>query len=479
MADPNEMAKKFFQTGNQAISSQNWEYAVSMLTQCVKLVPDNLMYRQLLRSSQRKKLGDDKKKVGMMVKPKVMAVQNKVKNARKKELWDEVDQIAEQGLALNPWDGFLNAAVGDACNERGYEDVAIFCYQVAISKDVEPENKKYLYMLAELLKAKGRYDEAIAVLTKIQKIDPLDQDVRAVIAQTRGDQAIDKGGYEDAKGTRDVTEAELNKRLKRGEKQEEKADAPGMSTEADLQHAIRKDPENRDLYVKLGDYYRREGRYDDTLEQYTKANELAGGDSSLKEIMEDVELEKMNKEFDELSMAASRNKEDKELRKKAKEMGRHLLDQEIDIMSKRVKRYPADMKLKYELARRYRRLERWSEAIPLLQQASTDPRLEVDALVGLGKCFLKDQRPQMALRQFKKVEPKLNSHDRPDTFKEVHYYMGRLEEQASNRAAAQDHYSEVLAADYDYRDVRARLERLEGGGSGRHKTDDDNDDDDE
>lgn len=466
-----EIAKKCWQTGSKATASQNWDYAIEMFLKAVQLCPQNPVYRQSLRGAETKKYNNNKKGAGILSKPKLVALRGKTQKARISKKWDDVDRLAEEGLKLNPWDAQLNADVGLACSERDFNEVAIFAYQLAVSPDGDPDNKNFLYSLAELYHSLRKYDEAKGVYQKIYKIDPNEAEARRKITEMDAEKTRDVGGYDEAENTRGVmADHEVNKRLKRGKpKDEEEVDGPGQSSEADILHAIRKDPKNRDLRLKLGDFYRKDNHFDQAIEAYEKADELSGGDLNIKEQIEDVRIDRMTYEFDKATQEASRNPGDKALKKNAQDIGFELLEFEIDVLSKRVKRYPADMRMKYELARRYRRMKKWSEAIPLLQQASSDHRLEVPAVVALGKCFLQDERPQMALRQFKKIEPKLSFNDNGDVYKEVHYYMGRVEERLSNNDEACRHYSEVLAVDYDFRDVRARLERLEGGGtSGSH-----------
>ena len=64
--------------------------------------------------------------------------------------------------------------------------------------------------------------------------------------------------------------------------------APGESAEADLLHAIRKEPTAVGNYLKLADLYRKELRYDDAIAIYQRALEVTGGDINIRERMEDV-----------------------------------------------------------------------------------------------------------------------------------------------------------------------------------------------
>jgi tetratricopeptide (TPR) repeat protein len=145
------------------------------------------------------------------------------------------------------------------------------------------------------------------------------------------------------------------------------------------------------------------------------------------------------------------------------ELATELLSQEIEIFSRRVDRYPNDLRLKHELARRFMRCKKYDKAIPLLQAASKDIRLESQVLASLGSCFLAKKQNNLAKRQFEKALEKLNATDHPIPFKECCYYLARLAEEAKDRATAEKYYSEILASDYEYKDVAKRLGEIQGG----------------
>jgi len=78
-------------------------------------------------------------------------------------------------------------------------------------------------------------------------------------------------------------------------------------------------------------------------------------------------------------------------------------------------------------------------------------------------CFMYDNKKDLARRQFERVIPKIPSHEKPDLFKKAHYYLAVLCEEAGKADEAENLYMEILALDYEYKDVRKRLERLQGG----------------
>lgn len=453
--DKRKLAAQCWRTGNDAMQNENWDYSIQMFSQCVKIEPENLLFRQALRGVEMKKYGNNKTgaKMGGM---KLMGPRGLIKKARMSKNWDAIDKAAEEGLAINPWDPQLNADVGDAAKNQGFAAVAAFAYEKAVECD--GQNKEYLAVLAELYEERGDFKQAAGVWERIYRIDPMDGEARTRAQQAATKQVIDRGGYEGADSTKGVmADHEVAKRL--NIQAGGQVDGPGQSEEADLQRAIRKEPDAPEGYMKLAEYYRRNKQLDDALQMFEKAAEISGGDASIRELVEDVELEIL-----EVNLRLAREKAEGDAAKdKVKELARELLLRETEVLRGRVDRYGSDLKLKFRLGECFMRDRKYASAIPLFQQSSQDNRLEVNALTNLGKCFMQEKKYPLARRQFEKAVPKLNAHEQVDSFKDVHYWLGRLCEAASDHESAESHYGEVLAVDYEYRDCLKRLEELQGG----------------
>ncbi len=392
-----------------------------------------------------------------------MGIKSKIGLSKRSKNWENVDQEAEKGLQLNPWDGQLNADVGEACRERGFIEIAVFSYEKAVESD--NNNKDFLKNLAALYEERGEYDKAIGVWTKLSKLDPNDQTANRRITDLHTQKVTHRGGYDDAKSTKEVRAQPKSayEQFSSASSRQDEAAAPGESVEADLQHAIRKDPNNVQLYQKLGDYYRREDRLEEAMTQFQKAMELSGGDPSIREMLEDTEIQRMRKNVDIASEKLRNNPEDDALKQQVGAMKGEFLKREIQVLQARVDRYPKDLQKKFELAQRLMKFKKWDQAIPLLQAASANNKLEPEARVMLGECFLSEKKTPLAARQFETAVKLVNVHDQPELFLKCHYVLGRLAEEKGDNETAITHYTEVLSLDYSYRDARNRMEKLQGG----------------
>lgn len=445
------MASNCYRKAVEAIEKQNWDLSIEMLRMCAKFVPDNVMYRQLLRNSEMKKYKDNGTGAGKLAKGKLIGIRSKIKKAKGKEAWDEMDEACEEGLAVNPWDVHLNVDLANAAQAREHMDVAKFGMLMAAKAD--PNNKQLNWQFAELLEERGEYDEAATVWEHICKLDPNDGTARSNLTASHTRKTLDRGGYESANSTKNVMT---------GKQAQAGAAAPGESQEADLKHAIRKEPDKYEHYLKLADYYKRNGQLAEAHQTLTQALDVSGNDPNVREQLEDVELTQFRENLEIAKEKAAAG--DEAAQKNASELAKEYNKRRLEILSRRVERHQQDLNLKFELASVLMIFQKWPQAIPLLQQASKNKRLNVPALVNLGRCFIQDKKLPLAKAQLKRAVEDLDTDD-PKVFCDAHYMLGWVCEKLGETADAEDHYGEVLVVDYEYKDARERLEKLQAGGN--------------
>lgn len=454
MSDDNKkrIAAMSFKKGTEAMAKQNWGFCIEMFRQATNLVPENLLYRQSLRGSTERQYNNNGTGASM-AGMRLMTTKTSIKKSKMQKDWNSVINTAEDGLAVNPWDATLNAELGEALREVGFEEVAIYCYDRAVKQ--EATNKDYLRSLARLYESRGNWDQAIGCYEKLMQLDKLDGEARQKITQLQAQKTMTKGGYENAENTNS---------MRRGT-QGQDADGPGQSAEADLQRLIRKEPNNRDHYLKLGDYYRREGKHEKAEGMYEKALELSNGDNRIRETLEDIQLDRFKNALEKAKDLKNKNPDDEDAALTYKKLRGELLQKELEVYTIREQNYPADMRLKYELASRHMDAKQHKLAIPLLQKARGDKRLQSDALLKLGKCFITERQYPLAKRQFEAALVEIDADEKPDVYKEINYLAGRVAEELKEREAAIKYYQAVLEVDYLYKDNRERLQALEGGTS--------------
>lgn len=470
MDDREKGAQDWFKKGTEAMNHKNWDYAIKAFGMCAVLMPEVTLYRQSKHGCIRKSFNDNgtgAKMSGM----RLMGIRGRIKKCRMQKDWKGVETAAEEGLLVNPWDAQLMFDLGDACENQQNASIARYGLERAVEYD--RNNVEYNRRLGHLLVERRDYKPARACFERIYKLDSNDADARSMMSRIDAEATMDRGGYDTADNTRDVkveqpvapvNAYEEDRRARKGTPKA--ADAPGESEESDLLHAIRKDPKNLNLYLKLADLYIKQRQLGKAQEQYNKALEISSGNAEIREQLHDVQLLMLRSDLSEAGDRARKNPGKERLVEKYKALKEELLAKEIEFLTHSVELHPNDMRKKYELAQRLMSNKDSAKAIPLLQQAVSDPRIKIEAMVLLGECFAKDGKIDLGRRQFEKALDGLSAADKPEPFKTAHYYLGRIYEKAKKRDQAEHHYGEILAVDYEYKDVLARLEGLGGSGGG-------------
>jgi len=136
---------------------------------------------------------------------------------------------------------------------------------------------------------------------------------------------------------------------------------------------------------------------------------------------------------------------------------------ELDVFEERIARYPTDLRLKFELGVRLFNAGRFDEAIPILQAARGDPKNRAACGMYLGRCFFRKNYQEQAISALQEA---ISTHGRndDDLGKNMRYWLGRAFEAGGDVEEARQTYGDILQTDYNFRDVRARLDGLQKKG---------------
>ena len=469
MSEREKGAQDWFRKGTEAMNHKNWDYAIECFTNCVRLMPEHLLYRQSKHGCIRKSYNDNGSGA-RMAGMRLMGVKTRLKKSRMQKDWKNVEATAEEGLLTNPWDAQLWFDLGDACANQSNMNVARYAFERAIEYD--KDNVDFNRRLGHFLFERKEFKSARPYFERLYKLVPTDSDARTMMGRCDAESTM-KSGYNDADNTRDVKVEQPAARLDAYEADRQArrggpkpADAPGESDESDMIHAIRKDSQNVNHYLKLAEHYKGTREFPKAADQLTRALELSNGNAAISEQLQEVQLTMLRNDQVEAEERASKNPGKERLIEKAKALKAELLEKEIAFYTHGVENNPSDLKKKYELAKRLFDARQYPKAIPLLQQAVANTTLKSAVLVLLGECFVREGKLDLARRQLEKALDGLNAQDNPDAFKTAHYLLGRIYEKAGKTEQAEHHYGEIMAVDYEYKDVLKRMEEMQGGTEG-------------
>ena len=132
---------------------------------------------------------------------------------------------------------------------------------------------------------------------------------------------------------------------------------------------------------------------------------------------------------------------------------------ELNVFKERTERYPTDNRVKYEYAVRTFRAGRFDDAIPLFQAARADPKNRTTCGLYLGRCFYKKAYYSQAIAAISEALAGYETTD-DDLAKSMLYWLGRAQEAGGETDSARKTYGRILQLDYNYKDVRVRLDEL-------------------
>ncbi len=144
----------------------------------------------------------------------------------------------------------------------------------------------------------------------------------------------------------------------------------------------------------------------------------------------------------------------------ARQVKIELLKFELKVFKERADKYPTDNKIKFELGKRLFQARSYDQAIPMLQEARNDPKNRTACTLLIGRCFLEKGLHAQAITSLTQA---IGEHELigDDLGKSLYYWLGRAYEAAGKREDAGQAFGQVIQWDYNYRDVRRRLEALE------------------
>jgi tetratricopeptide (TPR) repeat protein len=446
----------FFQYGNDAARKSNFDYAIAMYRQCCKIAPDNLVYRQALRGSERRKFNNDPSKVGMLVGAKNQPILLRAKSARSKQNFHQALELCEDAFVNNPWDVGAARVAAEAAEGLGLLLVAQWFVESvqAVTKDVD-----FLKYSARVHEANESWQKAIVCWELVKKYNPNDQDASRQINAMSASSTIKRAGLDDALDRRaDAAKAAADA----GESLETKLASlkqEQLSPEQRLVKDILADPQAIHAYLDLAEIYRSRNDLEKVEKVLAKGLKANPDDPALTVVLEDTQISRLKRAIESQSQRVIQHPEDTGAKAKLDQLNQMLDKYEVEAHRRRVDRHPEDPKAHYEFGLVLARIGKHDEAIGEFQQARSSPAHKLNALIQAGLSFEANNALKLAERSYKEALKSLEAEDK-ENFKLLHYRLGRVYEGLSNTESAEEHYNEVAAIDYTYLDVAERLKRL-------------------
>lgn len=245
-------------------------------------------------------------------------------------------------------------------------------------------------------------------------------------------------------------------------------------TAAFAYEAIRElEPDNRDNLLALGEACLNAGKPDDALQVADEILKINPVDGEAQSLMRKASIartttqghweregdyrEKLKDE--KTSIALERDAHQDELTPKSRETkSEEAIESKLGPLESArelVERYPGDLEARFRLAELLLDSGETEPAIAQYQQSQKNPKLRVQSLLGLARCFRARELTDLAVAQLTTAKGELASLD--DLKKDVIYELGVCYEVLKQPEEAIAQFKEIYTEDIGFRDVARKI----------------------
>ena len=448
--------QQLFDRARQSFDKGGFEYAHDLFAQCAAEDSGNLLYLQHFRANLAKFRPVTKK--SSFANLTTRSGRAGVEKLAEKTKWNEAFAAGFAALKKDPSDTGVLAELATACGKRLQTECQLFYLRWAL--DIEPKSMELNRQTALALEAIGEFEQAIACWQRVLQQKPADEEAQKAVRRLSVEHTIHQAGYnqELLKGAADVGNVPGNRVSDYAKKSDHFAPIV-TATEQELLDLISAQPADHLHYSDLARLYQQQGKLADAERLLTKALTITGGgDLSLRERLEDVYLlrTKQQVEVARKRAASAPSAATKEL---AEQMIAQAHQAELEVYAARSEREPSDLKLRYELGLRLKRVGKHREAIPHFQQARGDVKRRAESELNLGECFQHIEQFKLAMASYEAAVTVATVAEL-EVRKLALYRSGVLAMGLKDLDKAEARLTELAGLDFAYRDVGARLDKI-------------------
>jgi tetratricopeptide (TPR) repeat protein len=454
----NEVSRKardLYLKGLSAFERQNDEYAVEMLIATLQMEPTFHTARKLLRNADLRIYQSLGKMKQTLAKTKCPGPTSRAQSLIKKGSYAEALDAAEEALRYCPYHTQALQALAEAAMGMDYPEAAVGALELAHESD--PKDIDILKRLCEAYLGVHNDRAAMECLQKITNLKPNDVKIQQMVKNMTATVTMQQGRWEQEGSFRekakDLEEAKVLEQQSRVHHDTENLDI----LLEDARKKLEQDPENLDNLRKLVQYAVQKKDFDYALEIIGQIGDYLGRGELINRLESDVRSKKQQAEMEELKEQLKKNPDDEELKSRIEQAEKEGMENLVKDLEAKVKAYPNDLDLRFELGVTLFRAEKNDQAIREFQLAQQSPRHRLDCQRYLGQLFARKNMFDLAASQLERAAEELTQMD--GNRKEVLYSLGEVYEQMGDLDKAIVPFKEIFEADITYRDVAAKVEK--------------------
>lgn len=451
-------AKAFFDRGKAVAGTGNYDYAIEMYLNGLNLDPEAVEAHQDLRDISMKRKASGGKALGMFER---MKIKTNTKDDKQNML------NCEKLLAYDPGNTDHMLALMQNAHRAGFWDTCLWIGPIlhrANTDSSKPEFNKFI-ALKDIYKALGQWKLATDACQAAAAMRPDDMDLTTELKNLGAAHTMAEGKYGTARSFRDsVKDMDSQRKLLDADKDVRTTDVlTRQIQEAEAEWQAQ--PEEPGKIMKLVETL---VKTEDPVHENRAIDLLASAFERTKQFryrlnIGKIKLLQLNRQERSYRDKLAQNAGDDALKEEYRQFLADKAEEELKEFTLWAENYPTDLHYKYEMARRLFMLQRYSEAIPVLQTARQDPKIRGEATIILGRSFLEagfvDEAVDTLRALIEDYQVKGDTRS-----KNMYYWYARALEQQNETQSALKAYSQVAQWDFNYLDVQARIKRLRSGG---------------
>ncbi len=449
--------KQAFSKALQAIDKNNLEYATEILKGLVLKEPGFIQAREKLRvvEKMRAKTGFFGSAISSIkVKKTVKLAQLDILRGK----YSDAMVKAEEALAIHVRDLGALKVLAEAGTALSALFIAVEAYELAYS--FYPDNPEVIKLLSEVYRLAGRGKDELKMRQKLVSMFPDDLEYKQESRSAGALATMEKEKFNNLDSSyRDkLKDAEESGLLEQQEKIVHNIDdVRGLVNS--LEEQLKESPNSVYILRDLAWAYYKAECYEKALTYFRKLHTLQEHfDLSADKALEGSELAILNRKIDSLAKDAESCGE------KEKQAG---LMQELESLTSnkynirkgyaenRVKLYPNDLQLHYDLGIIYWVGKDIERAIEEFQMARKHPKWSFSSQVHLGLCFYQKGHYELAKDQLSNAIKMESSNDKE--LLDAVYFLGLSFEKLKDVPNAKECFKKVYSVNVRYRDISEKI----------------------
>lgn len=431
---------------NQAVAAKNFKYAVTILKTVVKKNPGFVEARKALRACELKVVPEGGRRTSLFGGLRLTTTRKDP---------ETVLTTVEEELEKDPYSVSANEALFAAARDLKLNEIAAFALETICQGQQNP--KKHLHLLANFYKEVNDFAKAADAYRRILEIDRADPVAMRGEKDCAARASMQQGNWEGSGDFRTkMKNANATADLESGDKMGlTRAELESRLAQLSEQYAA--DNANLQVVKDIASVYEQMEDYANAYSFYAYAFTLSGeADVSINDKAMEMHGKAMQAELDYYEQVLAADPQNEEARANYEARKKEVALAAVEDARARVEANPTDAQLQYRYGSALFDAGMFSEAIPALQRARSNPNLRIKAMTMLGKCYASKNMTDMAIRQLEDANKESIAMD--ETKKDILYLIGELYEKAGDKAKALENFKTIYEVDYGYRDVAHKVE---------------------